>query len=305
MVYSARRCLRAFATGALLVASASVLQAKIADLTVTSAANFSIGVPRAGSVAALFCTGLIGIQGIVIGGGPPLTTEIQGIRVTVGGAQAPLFAVAELGGYQQINLQIPWEAQFVAAGTPSGITYTVQVTVEQNGETATATLPAVAASPGEFFVLPNGVAAFQHSRDYSLVTADNPAQPGEILVAYLTGMGVTEPSIPTGAPAPFAPLSTVPQSITSDTVHVNVIVVDSTLVVPMFVGLTPGSVGLYQVNFAVPSTISDGMHNVVLQYEWCANFLGQRCPAQPMYGSAELQKWNSQAVSLPVKAIQH
>jgi hypothetical protein len=42
--------------------------------------------------------------------------------------------------------------------------------------------------PGDFFRWPGtNLGIFQHWPDYSLVTEDNPARPGEILITYLTG----------------------------------------------------------------------------------------------------------------------
>ncbi len=89
--------------------------------------------------------------------------------------------------------------------------------------------------------------------DGSLVSATNPAKPGEELAAYAVGLGQTNPASMTGkivaksAPTvtaftldfnyhpnalPSRPLPTGPQ--------------------PIFAGSTPNYVGLYQVNFVVP-----------------------------------------------------
>jgi len=97
--------------------------------------------------------------------------------------------------------------------------------------------------------------------DGSLVTARNPAKPGEELVAYAVGLGQTSPPLETGrivtAPArtltaftmdfnyrPNA-LPTRPPPMTADG--------DGAVVPqPLYAGATPGYVGLYQINFVVP-----------------------------------------------------
>jgi len=98
--------------------------------------------------------------------------------------------------------------------------------------------------------------------DGSLVTQGSPARGGEELVAYAVGLGFTTPSIPTGQAAPtatptaetfaldfnFRPnaLATEPLSFVAPNLF------PADLSVPLFSGLAPGYVGLYQVNFVVP-----------------------------------------------------
>jgi hypothetical protein len=106
------------------------------------------------------------------------------------------------------------------------------------------------------------VSAVTHA-DGTLVTAASPAKPGEVVVIYATGLGSTNPPVSAGqatpAPAPRAgslylqfdfstnarprfpehtPFSPGPPGPT-----------------PEFVGLTPGQVGLYQINVKIPETI--------------------------------------------------
>jgi uncharacterized protein (TIGR03437 family) len=91
--------------------------------------------------------------------------------------------------------------------------------------------------------------------DGSLVEASNPAQPGETVVMYAFGLGPTSQAVPAGTATPMALITTA---------------VPYTLLMayrgsgpasapplqgyaPAFAGLTPGQVGLYQVNFLVPA----------------------------------------------------
>jgi len=77
------------------------------------------------------------------------------------------------------------------------------------------------------------------------VDANNPAKRGEYLIMYLVGLGATNPSVPSGAPSP----STLPlgQPLVTPTVSV-----DGQNATVAFAGLTPQSVGLFQINFKVP-----------------------------------------------------
>jgi len=155
--------------------------------------------PARGSTGRIFCTGL-SLPDPVTANRTPLPYALAGVGVTIGGAPAPLFAVALLPGYQQINFQVPFEGQFQE--TQSGQGESTAVVIQQNGNQGSATAP-VSESPGEFFQLVGtGYGIFQHGTDYSLVTKDNPAKPGEILVTYLTGTPSSlDFNVPTGEPA--------------------------------------------------------------------------------------------------------
>jgi len=78
-----------------------------------------------------------------------------------------------------------------------------------------------------------------------------PAQPGETLVVYAVGLGSTTPVVPAGTPSPNPPAVA--------TRHFSLILnygcATKRTVTPDFVGLTPGLVGLYQVNFVVPEPV--------------------------------------------------
>jgi hypothetical protein len=97
--------------------------------------------------------------------------------------------------------------------------------------------------------------------DGSLVTAGSPAHPGEIVVIYAHGLGQTDPAVPTGQPTPTpAPVVTNhiflqfdfnsnagPKSPSTNPL-------EPPVNLPEFAGLTPGEVGLYQVNVKIPDT---------------------------------------------------
>ncbi len=102
---------------------------------------------------------------------------------------------------------------------------------------------------------PDGSLVAQHA-DYSLVSSTSPAKPGEALVIYLVGMGATTVGVPSGAASPADPLA-----VTSNNATVTI---DGQTAQTVFTGLTPGGVGLYQINLTVPPTAKAGKLSVVI-----------------------------------------
>lgn len=99
--------------------------------------------------------------------------------------------------------------------------------------------------------------------DASLVSAQNPARPGEELTIYATGMGVTDPAVRTGKVVRSAAPTKWP-FILDFNFHTDAgpskpasTPLPSGERIPSYVGLTPGFVGLYQVNFTVPQVPVD------------------------------------------------
>jgi len=257
----------------LVCGTCSAVNAQIGNVVVTSGASFEPGLPSRGSIASVFCTGLVGVEGVLQATSLPLPTQLAGVRVRVGGAPAPLFAVAALAGYQQINIQVPQEAAF---GDQDA-----EVSVEQHAQQAVVKVPLRLSTPGDFFRWPGtNFGIFQHGADYSLVTPENPARPGEAVIAYLTGMRGTSPTVPTGQASPFDPLAVVPQTFAGtvpgyyyENYHYlrmgSDLAVSASQTNPSFLGLTPGSVGVYQINFAVPASETGGNKQIMLVRREC------------------------------------
>lgn len=161
--------------------------------------------------------------------GVPLPTAIGPVSVSISGRNAPLIYVRPT----QINFQVPWET---ATGTAN-----VAVTV--NGTTGSPVgVPVLSAGPG-LFTQSSGAAIVQNS-DYSLNGPSNPAAPGEAIIAYLTGSGPLSASVPDGVPAPS-------DSLVQLTSPVNATIGSQTAQV-IFAGLTPGLIGVVQINMLVP-----------------------------------------------------
>ena len=276
--------------------------AQISNIKVTSAASFEPGLPARGSLGTIFCTGLT-VEGVVSAEEVPLPTTLAGVTVTIGGALAPLLAVADLGGYQQINFQVPLESQINADGT-------TQVMLSQGAFQGLVTASNDPNAPGDFFRIPSTqYGIFQHAQDYSLVTKASPAVAGETIVAYLTGLPTAQPPVPTGQATPNSPLSVVYQMNRGNLIDQIGLVLagatyvfdngeiwgDSTGASPVsFIGLTPGSVGLYQVNFTLPASPPNGDVALQLARRICTPLFAACSPRDTTY-------YLSQTVVIPIR----
>jgi uncharacterized protein (TIGR03437 family) len=86
--------------------------------------------------------------------------------------------------------------------------------------------------------------------DYTLITAASPAQPGEVVVFYASGLGPTSPpAIPDQIPQQAA--SVTPMS--SFTLLINGVAVNPQQI--LYAGVTPTFAGLFQINVRLPSGI--------------------------------------------------
>jgi uncharacterized protein (TIGR03437 family) len=172
----------------------------------------------------------------------PLPTAFQGVESLVGGLGAPIFYVSK----SQLVVQVP--SELAPKQTYSALLIVNnQITLPQDVDLAPVTPGTVAFADGTLVT--------QHA-DFTLVDANRPARPGEGLTIYLVGMGATTPAVPSGTRAPSDPLARVPPNVQ--------VTVDGQSADVSFAGLTPGGVGLYQINFAVPSTARSGKLEVVI-----------------------------------------
>jgi uncharacterized protein (TIGR03437 family) len=171
----------------------------------------------------------------------PLSTNLGGASVTIGGKNAPLVYVSS----DQINAQAPYELTEGPA---------VPVVVTVNGvASAAVNVAVVPAAPGIFQY---GIRrAVVQNADYTTNTVDNGAAPDSYVIAYLTGTGHVDNPVATGAPAGADPLSRPRANVTAT--------IDDTLVEVAFAGLTPNFVGLTQVNLKVPR-LAPGTYPLVI-----------------------------------------
>jgi minor extracellular serine protease Vpr len=83
-----------------------------------------------------------------------------------------------------------------------------------------------------------------------LATPANPAARGEVVVIYCSGLGRTQPTANVGEAAPSSPPASALAPVT--------VTIGGRPATVQFAGLTPGLVGLYQVNVVVPADAPAG-----------------------------------------------
>jgi uncharacterized protein (TIGR03437 family) len=172
----------------------------------------------------------------------PIPTTLDNVQVFVNGQAAPVYLVSQ----NQISALIPYEiaGEFFA---------TFQVVV--NGSKSNlVTVYVDNTSPGIYTLSQSGIGAgaILHS-DYSEVSDSSPAKAGETVLLFMTGLGSVTPQLGDGVAAPSTPLS-----ISLESADIAVFLDDGVdfpaTADVSFAGLAPGIAGLYQVNFAVPTS---------------------------------------------------
>jgi len=221
-------------TGAARVATVNPEQA------VVNAASYVPDETPAGSVFSIFGANLA--TGVGQATAVPLPTILRTTMVTVNGELAPLFYVSAT----QINAQLPEDI-------PPGVATIVVKNGSSTSNSASIIVPATG-TPG--IIEYGNDRAVVVNQDGSVNSPTSPAKVGDTLVAYFTGGGPVSAAGPltTGFPTP-AGLSPV-----SGTNTVKVSGVEATV---NYIGLTPGSIGLYQANFVVPK-VAAGDHPLVI-----------------------------------------
>ena len=207
--------------------------------------------------------------------------------VFVGGQLAPIFAVTPT----QFNIQVPVNlapgphsvvaARNCGGGGSGG--------VEKRSTPFTITIEA--ATPAFFTyyiaagdtIAPHGYVAARHASDSAAVTPlgaiaglARPARPGDLVEIYGTGWGRTTPAAATGELAPGA--------ATLRTEANPKVAIGGVQLAPedlLYVGLAPGTAGLYQLNIRIPETAAPGNQELTL------TVYGKTSPTGPVIPIAE------------------
>jgi uncharacterized protein (TIGR03437 family) len=204
-------------------------------------ADFGAGATPAGSVFSIFGNDLA--TKVSQPTNIPLPTTVLTTTLSVNQELAPMFYVSS----GQLVAEMPEDIQ------PGLAT----VFVKNGSATSNAVAVIIPTASPEIVVYGNNLAVATFN-DYSVITTQNPAHAGDTVVLWFTGGGPVNPSgkLTTGAESP-AGLSPV-----TGTYTITVGGVAATNI--SYVGLTPGSIGLYQASFVVPSGVPTGNEKVVL-----------------------------------------
>ncbi len=170
----------------------------------------------------------------------PLPTALGESCITVNGLPIPLILVSNT----EINAQIPFEIVGNATlilRTPGGVSDNFNVQVAST-------------APSIFRAVVEGidslVPTIVNGRNGLLLTGSNPIKKGDSIVIYLTGLGKTIPAIDAGLAAPADPLA---KSIVTPVVNLG-----GRELPIVYAGLTPGEVGVYQINALIPIDVPTG-----------------------------------------------
>ncbi len=194
--------------------------------------------------------------GLVTFTGPGLTPTIQGVvtdpsqmagySVSFDGIPAPILALVNSNGSQQINAQVPFEEE---PGSADNITIETP-----QGSAALSNITVTSLSPGIF--TDGTVTAYGQSYplatamrpDGSYVSAANPAQRGENITFFATGLGQTAPNASTGVPGQ-------PGQIVAGTLYAGVNNQGDAVISAIY---EPNAVGLYAITIQIPGTTTPG-----------------------------------------------
>jgi uncharacterized protein (TIGR03437 family) len=207
---------------------------------ILNAASSAVGGALApGSIATAYGTFPVG--GVSSASGSPLPYNLAGLSMQFSAnLGAPLYSLSA----GQVSFQVPWEL----TGQSQGF-----LSASANGQTSGAQSVRLAPfAPGIFSMNSQGTGqGAVLDAQYRLVDASNPATAGvSAIQIYCTGLGTVSDRPASGVAAKAEPLSY------TDTIPtVSIGGVQSTV---LFSGLTPGAVGLYQVNAVVPAGASKG-----------------------------------------------
>ncbi len=211
-------------------------------LGIVNAASFVSGGLVPGGMATLFGSKLTSSTGNNLASALPLASQLLNSSVKFNNTlSAPIFAVDNVNGQQQINFQVPWEL----AGQSTAV---LQV-VNDGALSPTVRVPVLNAQPAVFAytIGANAFGVVLHA-SYQLADTAHPVTAGEIVLIYCTALGAVSPTIKDGAPGTGKELTVAKPSVTIGGASAPV----------SFSGLAPGFVGLYQINAQIPTGLASG-----------------------------------------------
>jgi uncharacterized protein (TIGR03437 family) len=178
----------------------------------------------------------------------PLPTSLANTSVYFNDIAAPLFFVSPT----QINAQIPIELR----GQSSAL-----VTVANNGNPGIpVTLQLSPFSPGVFSASATSPVIVDYNTG-QLVNSSTPAQRGDTLIIYVSGLGLTLLDPASGSPAANDQLSPA-------LLPIQVTIQGGTgkaVLTPDFAGLAPSLIGVDQVNVQIPQNAPTGVVQLSIQ----------------------------------------
>jgi uncharacterized protein (TIGR03437 family) len=215
-----------------------------------------------GQIVTIYVTNVaIGLTEPLRAEATPLPTRLGNISVSLNRSDVflPLISIQPLGNIAAITLQIPYNLSFRAEDIRQRFLIVHEGDKASDPvflETMTNRIHIVSTCDAIFITRADSCQPVITHGDGRLVSQRDPARAGEALIAYALGLGDTNPSASTGVPAaqPAQPRTPVELSFdfTPNAPPVDVRRLMGATVRPLYVGLVPGLIGLYQINFTVP-----------------------------------------------------
>jgi uncharacterized protein (TIGR03437 family) len=243
-----------------------------------------------GELITLFGTGLSS-QTTSMQGGEAFPPTLGGVTVSINNLPCPIYYVSPT----QLSVIVPYAVasnqsglaniQVTNGNVPSNVVQ-MYLTDASPGAFSLETTPVLVNQSGEPSVDGIGFAATLHAATGALVTPSNPAQPGEYISVFLTGLGTVTPTVMDGVLGPATTLSwSDVYNAGNLAVLFNDYDIDSTenLGFIQFAGLAPNLAGLYQINVQVPEGVLGTGDDVYIEFSTDAADVDQ---IQIPYGSS-------------------
>jgi len=233
-----------------LLAQAPAINAGGVMNTAGSPSNAAIA---PGALVSIFGTNLA--SGMTLSDSVPLSTNVGGTTVTIGGVAAPI----QFASPTQINVQAPWGIALSDSAGPAAVVVT-------NGGTpsAPATVTVAASAPAIYNIGGQGIAV---NSDGTLAAPANsipgiPTRPAVIgdpkgLIIFATGMGPVDTPLTDGANS---------ADQTRNTLNAPTVMIGGVAAQVTFSGLSPQFPGVNQINVTLPAGTPTG-NNVHLQIQ--------------------------------------
>jgi uncharacterized protein (TIGR03437 family) len=204
-----------------------------------SFAPFTAGIAP-GELLTLYGSNLA--AGVVVAPSTPFPTTLGKVQVNINGIPASIYYVTP----GQLSVIVPYGI--------TGTVANVQV-FNDNVPSNSVSVFVNKTAPGVLTQSQNGIGYGDAiHQDGTLVNPKNPAQIGETLSLFVTGLGAVNPAIPDGSVGPINPLSTATSAIAAYIGGVKATV--------SYAGLAPQLAGLYQINLTVPAGVTPGDNNL-------------------------------------------
>ena len=219
----------------------------LAPQGVVDALSYSSLFPPVGGLITAFGTNLSG-DTMEAAPAMPLPEELNGVSLLVNRRPVPLLAVTPW----QVNAQLPpglrdGPARFAIRFQDGSISNEIEEEVREVSPNVL-TIPGASSADCQDAVLHGGTGV--------AADAAHPASADETVLIFVTGLGPTEPQVHAGLAAPASPLATLRYPVS--------LLVGGMPAPVAFAGLTPGLIGIYQINATIPAGLSSGRQQITL-----------------------------------------